>query len=289
MFAKMGITLGADTSKLTAHASMKAFAEMYPEPSAAIWAEQKALADARKTAGTTPTAATTPGTPAASEAKATAGFKKYTVSKEQVGMPATFHQTVQLNAAGIRKFQDPSPLPTRGEVADKMNALQATDKPAYDAAMTKANETVQKWKHQPPSVKQSELANSLGIKVAPFTPASGNVVQKGSTMFSVGEGIHKAKIAEPEKYAEMKAALEMPATEAKAAQAGAGAQLSAPPATTTPAQPTGVTLNVDDIAARAKSEVATKTAATAAKGSDSMPTLTVPGAPAVQAESHQAE
>jgi hypothetical protein len=261
VLGKMGITPHESTTQLSAHASMKAFADMYPAQADAVWAEQSALAEARKAEK-------------AAESGGAPGFKKYTVNKDQVGLPATYHQIVQLNSAGFRKYQDPSPIPTRGEVADKLNALQAADKPAYDAAMTKANDTVQKWKHSPPSAAQTNFAKTLGIKVTPFTPAVGAVAQKGSTGFSVGEKIHDIKANEPEKYAQLRAEHVASQESAKAAQATA--QTAAP------------ALNMAALQQQGAAAVAEKAASNAAKNSGA-PTLAVPdAAPAVQAEAPQA-
>ena len=260
MLTKMGITFSEKSTKLDAHASIKAFAEIYPEKSAELWAAQKAAVDAKK-------AETKAAEP--KEAKPAEG-KKYTVTKAQVNEPATYHQMIQLNETGIRKFSDTSPIPTKGEVADKLNALQASDKAAYDKGMSVANDKVAKWKHQEPSAAQKAFAESIGIKVSPFTPAdkAPDGKQKGSTAFSVGEKIHDFKVKEPEKYADAKAASDAKYAAAKAEKEG----------------------KVDPDArldAKLNAAVAAKTASTAAKTGAAPTQLVIPET-TVQAEGLQA-
>jgi hypothetical protein len=195
---KMGIGTDGITMK-GAHCSMQAYGDLYPGNAAAIWKEQADAQNARKaTAKGAPAAAGTP-------AKAAGNFTKYTVSKTDVNKPATYTQLVQLKEGGLRKFSDDK-IPTRGEVADALNKLQSADKAKYDTAMSKANDTVAQWKHQAPSAKQVEFAESCGIKVTEFKPADGAAPQSGSTAFSVGEKIHTFRCNNPEAYAEAKAA-----------------------------------------------------------------------------------
>ena len=263
LLGKMGITVPESTTRLYAHASIKAFGEMYPEQNKTIMEAHNAEVAAKKAAAKTAGPKDAKSTEAGQSAD-----KGYRVNKENAGKPATYFMMVQLNEAGIRKYNDPSPMPTQGEVAEKMNALRTLDKEKYDKAMTVAGETVAKWKHMEPTPAQTKFAESIGIKVTPFVSAekAADGKQSGSTAFSVGEKIHNLKVAEPEKYAQAKAAS---AAAAKAEKEG---------------KP-DVTAGLSDLV---KAEISAKTASTAAK-TGAVPALTIPTAtPAVQAEGPQA-
>jgi len=250
MLGKMGIGVTETTTMLDAHAAMKAFGDLNPEKHAEIFAARKAEIDAGKAAGKTKRP------------------EEYCVPKEDAGKPATYTMMVQLNEAGIHKYSDASPVPTRGEVADKMNALRTSDKAKYDAVMTKTYEAVARWKHMAPQPNQVAFAQSVGVKVTPFTAAADGVAQKGSTAFSVGEKIHDVKVTEPEKYAEAKAA--------------AAARHAAEKAVTAEKPDRAAR-----VAAKAKTAVAEKQASDAAR-TGAVPTLTIPSSPSAQADGPQA-
>jgi len=252
ILTNMGMNGLDGLTKLDAHASMKAFGDLYPEKNKEIWEQQKKEVDAAKAEKGGATAATPPG------------FTKYTVRTADVGKPATFHQIVQLNAAGIRKYSEET-IPTRGEVADKLNALQTKDIDKYNAAMSAANDTVAKWKQQPPSENQIAFANAAGIKVADFVAGADGKRERGSTAFSVNEKIHDLRCTDVNAYNAAKSATEAQRT-------------AATPKATTPK------LSAADKVAAAVNE---KAASEAAK-TGTVPTLNIPAAPAVQAEGPQA-
>lgn len=266
VLGKMGIEANESTTQLQAHASIKAFAEVFPERSDAIWAEQSAEAAARKAAGAK---APDAGKPQGGK------FDAYTVPAEQAGKPATYHMMVQLKEAGVRPYNSTDPVPNRGEVATTMEALRTSDKAKYDAVMSKAADVVKEWKHMAPSASQTAMAEAAGIKVTPFRAAEGEKgqegykEQRGSTCNSIGEKLHELKTTEPEKYAAAKAALV------------ASKEAAKNPAVGTP------TLSLEE---KVKGAVAAKKAGEAAKTAD-VPTLTLPAtpAPSVQTEAQAGE
>jgi hypothetical protein len=196
---KYGVAYTDTTTKLDAHASMKAFEELNPEKAAAIKAERdadiaKAKADAPAKTG--------------AETKKV-GKGPYRVNEESADKPASYHQIIQLAEAGIRPYNDTSPMPTQRQVTDVLNALYEAEPDSYNGALTRANDRKTAWSHQKPTANQEAFAKAAGIKVLkPFVPAKGNQTQYGSTAFSVGSAIHELKTTDPEKYNSVKVELE---------------------------------------------------------------------------------
>jgi hypothetical protein len=113
----------------------------------------------------------------------------YTCNKNIRDTAASYEQLVQLSRVTgkdgepLRSLDDKSTRPTKGEVANQMNAARTADPEKYAKEYHAANRQIQSMKHGAPTPQQFGLAQRLKCPELSAT---------ASTTFSVSEKIHVA-------------------------------------------------------------------------------------------------